>query len=318
MIKLVAVSGAPEARAADLLVYAVFVDGAARPAGRAAKTTAKKKGSDLSAPLQAVDLALAGVLGEAMAAEGFTGAVGQSLLLHTHGKLAAARVLLLGLGSKEKLGPDTMRRFAGQAVKHAEKCKAKKAVLVLPEAEEEVRLEVGVQAAAEGAILASYRFDKYLTENKPVSTLVTLELALPNRQKVDAALARAQAIAEGVCFARDLVNEPPASLTPVEFARRAQVAGKAAGLKVTVLDEKGILREKMGLMYGVAKASLPYTPPRVVRLEYRPRGKAKKHVALVGKGLTFDCGGLDIKPADGMLEMKIDMGGAAAVLGALA
>ncbi len=317
MIKLVAVSGAPEARAADLLVYAVFVDGAARPAGRAAKTTAKKKGSDLSAPLQAVDLALAGVLGEAMAAEGFTGAVGQSLLLHTHGKLAAARVLLLGLGSKEKLGPDTMRRFAGQAVKHAEKCKAKKAVLVLPEAEEEVRLEVGVQAAAEGAILASYRFDKYLTENKPVSTLVTLELALPNRQKVDAALARAQAIAEGVCFARDLVNEPPASLTPVEFARRAQVAGKAAGLKVTVLDEKGILREKMGLMYGVAKASLPYTPPRVVRLEYRPRGKAKKHVALVGKGLTFDCGGLDIKPADGMLEMKIDMGGAAAVLGAM-
>ncbi|HEY1101564.1 MAG TPA: leucyl aminopeptidase, partial [Myxococcota bacterium] len=311
-------SGAPEARAADLLAYAVFVDApaAAPRTGRTTKATAKKKNADVPAALQAVDTALAGVLADAIAAEGFTGANGQTLSLHTHGKLAAARVLLIGLGSVDKVGPDTVRRFAGQVVKHAEKVKAAKAVLVLPETDG-VRLEVGVEAAAEGALLAGYRFDKYLTKDKPTSTLTTVELALPGRSKVDGALARAQAIAEGVCFARDLVNEPPASLTPVEFARRAQVAGKAAGLKVTVLDEKGILREKMGLMYGVAKAALPYTPPRVVRLEYRPRGKAKKHVALVGKGLTFDSGGLDIKPPDGMLDMKIDMGGAAAVLGAM-
>jgi leucyl aminopeptidase len=315
-MKLVAVSGAPEARAADLLAYAVFVDAPARPARTAAARSAKKKTSDLSPALQAVDTALGGVLADAMAAEAFTGAAGQSLLLHTHGKLAAARVLLIGLGSTEKLTPDTVRRFAGQVVKAAEKAKAKKAVLVLPEADE-VRLEVGVQAAAEGALLAGYRFDKYLTKDKTAPTLAQLELALPGRHKVDGALDRAQAIAEGVCLARDLVNEPPASLTPVEFAKRAQLAGKEAGLKVTVLDEKGILREKMGLMYAVAKASLPYTPPRVVRLEYRPKGKAKKHICLVGKGLTFDSGGLDIKPADGMLDMKIDMSGAAAVLGAM-
>ncbi len=330
-MKLVAVSGAPEARAADLLAYAVFVDAAAvavavpRPAARtsaaakkvtATKAPPKKKASDVPAALQAVDTALAGILGETMVAEGFTGAAGQTLVLHTHGKLAATRVLLIGLGAVEKFGPDTVRRFAGYVVKHAEKLKVKKATLVLPE-NEAVRLEVGVQAAAEGAMLAAYRFDKYLTKDKSTPSLVQLELALPGRSKVDGALARAVAVAEGVAFARDLVNEPPASLTPAEFARRAQVAGKAAGLKVTVLDEKGILREKMGLMYGVAKASLPYTPPRLVRLEYRPKGKAKKHICLVGKGLTFDSGGLDIKPADGMLDMKIDMAGAAAVLGAM-
>jgi leucyl aminopeptidase len=144
-----------------------------------------------------------------------------------------------------------------------------------------------------------------------------IELAIRGRAKVDAAIARGVAIAEGVCLARDLVNEPPASLTPVEFATRAVATGKKTGFKVSVLDEKGIAREKMGLLMAVAKAALPYTPPRVVRLEYRPKGKARKHICLVGKGLTFDSGGLDIKPADGMLDMKIDMSGAAAVLGAM-
>ena len=322
-MKLLAVSGAPEARSTDLLAYAVFVDAAEakEPAKTSAKKPAAKKPKPLPAPLHAVDAALSGLLSDVAATEGFTGAAGQTLSVHTHGKIAAARVLLVGLGAVEKLGPDTLRRFAGAVVKHAERAKAKKVVLVLPD-EDGVRLEARVQSAAEGALLATYRFDKYLTKDKSTPSVELLEIALSSRTKVDDALVRARAVAEGVFLARDLVNEPAGSLTPVEFARRAVEAGRAAGFKVVVLDEKAIAKERMGMILAVAAAAAPYTPPRVVRLEYRPvkkatTKKAHKHVVLVGKGLTFDTGGLDIKPADGMLDMKVDMSGAAAVLGAM-
>jgi leucyl aminopeptidase len=307
-MKLLAVSGAPEARASDLLVYAITTT----------PPSPAKKGKAAVGPagITSVDAALGGVLTDAVIAEGFTGAVGQTLTLHTHGKIAATKVLLVGIGSAEKVAPDTLRRYAGIAVKAADRSKAKKLTVVMPETDR-MRLDVAVQAVAEGAALAAYRFSRYLTKDKPTPTLATVEIATSSRAKVDQALARAAAIAEGVCLARDLVNEPAASLTPVEFARRAQAAGKSAGFRVTVYDEKAIAREKMGLVLAVSAAAMPYTPPRVVRMEYRPRVKAKKHICLVGKGLTFDSGGLDIKPADGMLEMKIDMSGAAAVLGAM-
>ncbi len=342
VLKLVAVSGAPEARSADLIAFAVFADDGTGPKTAAAQTTvpeaskkASKKAStkatktgptktaakratkpSLPTELTHVDAALDGLLSELAAAEGFTGGSGQTLSIHTHGKLPATRVLLVGLGAADKAGPDAFRRFAGTVVRAAERCKAKKAIIVVPE-DGAVRLEGRVQAAAEGALLASYRFDKYLTKDRSAPSLTEIELALPTRAHVDASLTRARAVADGVCLARDLVNEPAGALTPVEFARRAVDAGRASGIKVAVLDEKAIARERMGMLLAVAKAASPYTPPRVVRLEYRPKKKAAKHIVLVGKGLTFDSGGLDIKPADGMLDMKVDMSGAAAVLGAM-
>lgn len=331
-MKLLAVTGAPEARTADLISYAIAIEAppstaattvktaaASKKAGktaRAGKVAQKKAGPTVPAVIAAIDTALGGVLGETMVAEGFTGALGQTLVLHTHGKLAATRVVLVGVGAADKLTPESLRRFAGATVKVAEKLKAKKIVAVLPDSDR-VRLDVAVEAAAEGAKLSAYRFTRYLTKDTSKSSVEVLEIAIRGRARVDAAIARAIAIADGVAMARDLVNEPPASLTPVEFATRAVAAGRASGFKVTVLDEGALAREKMGLLLAVAKAAMPYTPPRVVRLEYRPKGKARKHICLVGKGLTFDSGGLDIKPADGMLDMKIDMSGAAAVLGAM-
>jgi len=322
-MKLAVVSGAPEARAADLLAYAVSPapkgDANKAQTNKGAKPPAKKsssKGGWVPEGLQVVDAALGGLLAETIAAEGFAGSPGQTLSLHTHGKLAATRLLLVGVGDLESLGPDGIRRYAGTATKVAERHKAARLTLVIPEGEP-VRLEVAVQAAAEGAQLARYRFSKYLTKDSTTSTVTSVELAIKGRAKLDQALARAAAVSDGVALARDLVNEPPATLTPVEFAKRAEAAGKASGFKVSITDEQGLAREKMGLMLAVAKAAMPYTPPRLVRLEYSPRGKAKKHICLVGKGLTFDSGGLDIKPADGMLDMKVDMSGAAAVLGAM-
>ena len=249
-MKLLAVSGAPEARSTDLLAYAVFAAADTKGAKGTAKKPAANKPKTLPPSLHAVDAALSGLLSEVAASEGFTGAAGQTLAVHTHGRIAAARVLLVGLGSADKLGPDTLRRFAGIVVKHAEKAKAKKALIVLPD-EEGVRLEPSVQCAAEGALLATYRFDKYLTKDKTTSSVEVLEIALASRSKVDDALARARAVAEGVFLARDLVNEPAGSLTPIEFAKRAVDAGRAAGFKVVVLDEKGIAKERMGMIQAV-------------------------------------------------------------------
>jgi leucyl aminopeptidase len=327
-MKISVVSGAPDARTADVLVYAAFTAAPAQEGSKKSRKKRKKDGSkggqegkadaraSFGGHLSDVDDALGGLLVDTAVKEGFTGAAGQLFSFHTHARIAASRVILVGCGAAEKLTVDSFRRLAAVAVKQGEKVKAKRVVLVVPE-EGELREDLRIEAATEGALLASYRFDRYLTKDKPTSTVEELELAVGSRGRHDDALDRARAICDGVSTARDLVNEPAGTLTPVEFARRAQEAGKKFGFKVTVMDEKDMERERMGLMLAVGAAAMPYKPPRVVRLEYRPSKKAKKHIALVGKGLTFDTGGLDIKPADGMLDMKVDMSGAAAVLGAM-
>lgn len=339
-MKISVVSGAPDARTADVIVFAAFSDapspqaqdtrrGRKKQKAKAAKSSRAPSDAvigvaserpSFGAHLQGVDASLGGALVDIAGREGFTGAPGQVFSLHTHGKLAAGRVVLVGCGPAEKLDVDGFRRLAGAAVRQAEKVKARRAILVVPDAGT-VRDAARVEAAAEGALLAAYRFDRYFTKDKPKPSLEEFELAPAVPGRYTEALARAQAVADGVCLARDLVNEPAGALTPVEFARRAQEAGKQFGFKVSVLDERAMERERMGLLLAVAAAARPYKPPRVVRLEYRPAGRGKKaptkHVALVGKGLTFDTGGLDIKPADGMLGMKVDMSGAAAVLGTM-
>lgn len=335
MMKISVVSGAPDARTADLLVYPAFALPPADPAASAAKggtppkakKKARKPGKDgkgsvaepgFGAHLADVDAALGGLLADTARDEGFTGAAGQGFLMHTHGRIAARRVALVGVGDPSRLSVDGCRKLAAAATRLGDKVKAMRVVLVLPEMGE-LRADARVGAAAEGALLAAYRFSKYLTKDKEkaAGTVEELEIATAMRAKQAAAcLERARAITDGVCLARDLVNEPAGALTPVELARRAAAAGKEHGFEVEILDEKDLARERMGMLLAVAQAASPYRPPRVVKLSYKPAKKARKKVALVGKGLTFDSGGLDIKPADGMLDMKVDMSGAAAVLGA--
>ncbi|MBI1948370.1 MAG: leucyl aminopeptidase [Deltaproteobacteria bacterium] len=333
MMHISVVSGTPDARTADLLVYPGFAlpsagadeaDDAkgkgARKKGKKAARTHKAAGTEpgFGKHLADVDDALGGLLSATAKDEGFTGAAGQTFLLHTHGRIAARRVALIGVGAADALDVDGVRKLAAAAIKAGDKVKAKVVVLVLPE-EGALRADARVEAAAEGALLAAYRFNRYLTKDKEksASTVEELEIAAAVRAKTAAAaVERARAVADGVCLARDLVNEPAGTLTPVELAKRASAAGKEHGFEVEILDEKELARERMGMLLAVAQAASPYRPPRVVKLSYRGGKKGKKKVALVGKGLTFDSGGLDIKPADGMLDMKVDMSGAAAVLGA--
>jgi leucyl aminopeptidase len=178
-------------------------------------------------------------------------------------------------------------------------------------------------AVAEGAALAVYRYDDFRTGESPgqPSVLVIAAAASGDAASLDAGIARGARIAESVCVARDLVNEPPSSLTPARFAEFfVERFDGVPGLSVEVWDEERIAAERLGGLLGVARGSV--VPPRLVRVEYQPadpieEGGRVPHLALVGKGITFDSGGLSLKTAGGMETMKTDMGGAAAVLSAM-
>jgi len=298
------------------LVVGVFQ---AKPTSGASKAPAKSTPKPVdSEALTTLDDALDGVLRKALAEVSFAGEADTVYTLHTHGKLPARFLTVVGMGAADDVTVDNYRRLGGIAVKEATKAKSAKVAVVTPEGGGHGGAN-DVGAIAEGARLADYRFDRYLQPKDGEVRITNLQVLTSEAKTARAkgAVARGEAVASGVCLARDLVNETPMALTPEQFAKEARKVGKTTGLTVSVMGEKELAKENMNMMLAVAKAATPYTPPRLVRLAYKPKKKAKKTITLVGKGLTFDSGGLDLKPAAGMLEMKIDMGGAAAVLGAM-
>jgi len=266
----------------------------------------------LSPVLQALDGALDGLLSRVLAAEKFDGKAGQSSLVYTNGRLAAPRVLVVGLGPKKEASAEAVRRAAAHGARRARDLGAVSAAMFLPG--EGVPARQRAQAVAEGAILGTYRFDKYLKE-KDGKALGAVAVVEPDRRQQ--ALARegvrlGEIWAQATCAARDLVNEPANVVTPTYLAGRAEEIARAGRLKVRVLERDDCATLGMGAFVGVAQGS--QEPPKFIHLTYAPRGRARKRVALIGKGITFDSGGLDLKTADGMLRMKDDMSGAAAVL----
>jgi leucyl aminopeptidase len=263
---------------------------------------------------------------------GFTGKVGQTLAL-LGADPVEPEIVLVGLGDPSRLGgaggAESLRRAAAAFVRAAGTGGA--AAFLLPEAPEDpvptdgagTSLEAWSSAVAEGAVLASYRYTDFRTGDDP-DRLGTVIVAVPGSADVGllaAAASRGARLAESVTVARDLVNEPPSSLTPTRFADFfVQRFAAVPELTVTVWDEDRIAAEHLGGLLGVARGS--DQPPRLVQVEYRPADPVEidgnvPHLALVGKGITFDSGGLSLKTATGMETMKTDMGGAAAVLGAV-
>ena len=266
----------------------------------------------LSPAIQALDGALDGLLSRVLAAETFDGKAGQSSHVYTNGRLAAPRVLVVGLGPKKEASAEAVRRAAAHGARRARDLGAVSAAMFLPG--EGVPARQRAQAVAEGAILGTYRFDKYLKE-KDGKALGAVAVVEPDRRQQ--ALARegvrlGEIWAQATCAARDLVNEPANVVTPTYLAGRAEEIARAGRLKVRVLERDDCATLGMGAFVGVARGS--QEPPKFIHLTYAPRGRARKRVALIGKGITFDSGGLDLKTADGMLRMKDDMSGAAAVL----
>jgi leucyl aminopeptidase len=226
---------------------------------------------------------------------------------------------ILGLGKLADLELDDVRRIGASVVRTS---KDKEAVSVDLEelASSELDLPKVAQAFFEGVLLGSYSFDVYRSQDdKNRSKLNEVVVFVPERH-LDAyrdAVAPAKVLCEAVALARDLINEPPSVMTPRRFTEIAQEVAQRTGLELRVWDEEKVKEERLGGLLGVAMGS--NEPPRMLRLHYKPATKepSSKTVALVGKGITFDSGGLSLKPANGMMTMKTDMSGAAAVLAAM-
>jgi leucyl aminopeptidase len=218
---------------------------------------------------------------------------------------------LVGLGPAGEVDAAVLRSAAGALARAAQRHPSL-AVDLLGATADGTPAAEGAQAIAEGLVLGGYQFSAFKSEPKPPALGRAVIVGASGKRAEDA-VARAVTVAEAVCWARDLANEPGGSLTPTELAKRAAAMGKEAGFEVTVWDEKEIRKQKLGGLLGVNRGS--EQAPRFLRLEYAPP-KPRGTVALVGKGITFDSGGLSLKTADGMVGMKGDMGGAAAVLGA--
>ncbi len=269
--------------------------------------------------VDAVDRALDGLVTRVAAEEGFRGKQDQSLLLHTHDRLPASRLLLVGLGSRDAFDLPNLRGYGARVVAAARSHRCARAAALVPPVDATAQ-ERAVQHLVEGAILGGYRFDRYISDEErkreePVAFTVLCEPGAVGVEPV--AVARGELAAAAVGRARDLVNEPAGALTPERLAEAARAIARDAGLTCTVLGPAECAREGMGLFLAVAQGSAQ--EPRFIHLTYRPRGKARpaRRYVLVGKGVTFDSGGLSLKPTSGMLDMKMDMAGAAAVLGVM-
>jgi leucyl aminopeptidase len=277
-----------------------------------------------SAPtaLVSADKALDGKLRAGAAQEGFKGKADQILTLNTLGQLSAERVVLLGLGSRARTTLESLRLAAGRAAKTAQKFKVTELTFVVPDT---APAPEAARAIAEGLLLGVYKFDRYKTsgkEEKKAPGLGTVRLVLPEgvskSAQLEAAVALGRHVAESTNWARDLVNEPPNVVDPDRLAEAAQEVAKDAGLKITVGGRKDIQRLNMGMFLGVAQGSVH--EPRLIHLSYvpkNPKDAKRAPLALVGKAITFDSGGLSLKTADSMVDMKTDMAGSAAVLAAM-
>jgi leucyl aminopeptidase len=260
-----------------------------------------------------VDHAAGGALREVLDAEKFQGKLGHVTHLHANGKLPSRRVVVVGLGRRADTTAETVRRAASTGLRRARDLGARSvAIEVLGD---RLPARQRAQSLVEGAILGTYTFDRYKREkaDKIVETLRVVEPDGRRRREAADGARRGQVFAEATWFARDLINAPANDVHPTHLAQVAGEIAKAGGLTLEVLDRAECKKLGMGAFLGVSAGS--EQPPKFIHLAWTPAGRNRKKVAVIGKGVTFDSGGLDLKTPEGMLRMKDDMSGAAAVLG---
>ena len=269
-------------------------------------------GLTLAGAGEAIDGAAGGALSRALAGSRFTGAKGQTLDVLAPSGMHASRVVLVGAGPRESFDGDAVEALAANAYQAAKLSGATLLELRLGELSPE-----DAARAAFGARLAAYRFDRYLTAEKPEKkpSIATVRVACADADTAAAVYAPLAALADAVIFARDLVSEPANVLDPGEFARRVKMLTEL-GLEVEVLGEAQMAELGMGALLGVGQGSEHESQLAVLTWRGAADPKAAP-IAFVGKGVCFDSGGISIKPAEGMEEMKTDMGGAAAVAGVM-
>jgi leucyl aminopeptidase len=262
--------------------------------------------------IQRLDQKLDGQIKALCAKADFTARTDQIFEMPTLGHLTASRLLLIGVGDAEPPSEARLRHLIATAIRSCNGHGAASVAVLIP-----WKLPVeSLRTISEGVILGAYRFDRYFTgERRARNKIAQVWLLQAGRatEAAKSAIELGKKVANAVCIARDAVNEPPNEMTPAALAQLAGDVARRGKLKIRVLDEKGIERMGMRLLAAVGQGS--ENTPRFVHLTYNPARKAKKRIVFLGKGLTFDSGGLCIKPAAGMQDMKSDMAGAAAVIG---
>jgi leucyl aminopeptidase len=302
--------------AGDGLVVNLF-EGAGTSAkdGRRTRAGAVKP---LGGATAAVNAALGGAITTLIQAGETTGKWGEQTLLHTFGRLRVQRVLVMGLGKAEELTVDRVRAAAAEAARALRKIGARHIGTIAHGAGAGgFNPAQATQALVEGTLLGLYRFTAYKINNDTTKAIERLTIVERDRQRLRAmteAVRRGRILAEAANAARDLVNEPGNTLTPTELARRARAMARAARVRCEVLGPAQLRRLGAGGLLGVARGSRE--PARLIVLSYRGR-RGGPHLGLVGKGVTFDSGGISIKPAENMEAMKGDMAGAAAAIAAV-
>jgi len=264
-----------------------------------------------------INVAMSGRLSALAASGELTGKSLELVLVHFPQGLAAQRLLLVGAGKPAKFATADLRKIAGAALRYLKSRGVKTVVFLAREGE---RGPEAAQAVVEGLKAGDFESDKYRTEKKKNREIQSVGLAgfeAGIGDGLQTALERGCVIGESQNFARDLINEPSNKLTPRILAQRAEAMAREVGLGVEILDERKIAELKMGALIGVAQGSVE--PPRMIVLRYEPQTPRPEApvLGLVGKGVTFDTGGISIKPANNMEKMKYDMGGAGTMLGAM-
>jgi leucyl aminopeptidase len=246
----------------------------------------------------------------------FKGEAGELHWIATHGKIRFEYVLVVGLGSAKKLSLEEVRKAAAASARESNGRKAKQITSLLPLAcAKALGAEAAGQAFAEGTVLSLYGFDRFKSKKDKANTLRSVQFVLPEakaKRNFQSGLKTGELGCEGVVYARDLINTPSRDKPPEMLGREAK---KLRGIRTRVFNHRQIQKMGMGALWGVGMGSS--SPPVFVEMHYKPRGRVKKRIAIVGKGITFDSGGLSLKPAKGMETMKDDMSGAAAVLGTM-
>ena len=273
------------------------------------------------------DQALDGWLADTAKSESFEGKTGQLISVHSHGKIMAKRVVVVGSGTKGEFGNPSIRDLTAMVAQHANKVGAKSVAFLVPPfgANRESGL---IQHATEGVFLGTYKFGRYLTgeDHKKPTSLASFGIVTdPTGKKKPttkqgrdfaAAIERGTTVAAAINHARDLINEPAHAVTPSVLAADAQAIGKKhKSLTITILDAKKCADLGMGMFLAVGQGS--DQEPRFIHMTYKPAKKPKKKICFIGKGITFDSGGYSLKPSASMEDMKVDMSGAAAVISAM-
>ncbi len=296
-------AGDMSAVAADLIVVHLF-QGPREPTGATG----------------AVDAALGGAIREVLAAGDFQGKAEETLVLYTRGAIPAQRVMMVGLGPQERLDRDVVRRAAAVVARRVRALGVRRYhSLVLGAGPDALSAQEAAHAVVEGSLLGAYRFTELKVDRADLAPdLEALTLVASDTDALEAVRRGAEEgriVGEAVCFARDLANRPGNYCTPTALAEAARAMAESQGLTVRVLGEEEMAALGMGALLGVARGS--QEPATFTILEHNADRQDLPAYVVVGKGITFDSGGISIKPSDGMERMKDDMSGAAATLGAL-